>query len=68
MLEPSYWKRKTYKLTIKLKDGKKGHFWTKPIRLDYEGIIRHVEWLERSMIEYRYMYIGLVWTSIVLLD
>ncbi len=61
MLEPPYFKRKNYELTVLIPSGLDRYFWTIPQRFDYEGILCILERVTRAGLEYRYKYLGMVW-------
>jgi len=64
MLPPLYYKRKNYKITIRLTQGNGEYYWTDPVRLDYEALLWYVKMAAQQCIEYRYMYMGMVWCSL----
>ncbi len=63
MLEPPYFKRKNYKLTVKLNGGQGRYFWTRPEHYDYEDILKVLKVVVRAKMKYRLSFMGLVWAN-----
>ncbi len=61
MLEPSYFRRKNYYLTVRVYSGRKGYYWTKPESYDYEEIVDMLQMLKKFGLKWRYKFMGMVW-------